>query len=157
MLNLYSLQRRRERFCIITIWKIANNLYPNQLNLEFYNTRRFGIKCRRKVYRTTRVHIKTLQFNSFASIGPALFNCIPRRVKDKETLPTFKTALDKFLRTIPDEPPVSGYTTLNGNSIVEWAGSGHLSLIDALEPDDTRTDQSVQLNDGDATDLMAAS
>ena len=60
-LNLYSLQRRRERFCIITIWKIANGFHPNQLNLQFYDTPRFGKKCRRKIYKSKRVHIKTIQ------------------------------------------------------------------------------------------------
>ena len=129
-LKLYSLQRRRERFCIITMWKIANDQCPNQLNLEFYDTHRFGIKCRRKNYNSTiRVHIKTLQQNSFPSIGPALFNCIPKSIKNKETLTSFKSALDKWLRSLPDEPPISGYITQNGNSILEWVGSGHYSLV----------------------------
>lgn len=129
-LNLYSLQRRRERFCMITMWKISQNLHPNQLDLEFYETHRFGVKCRRKQFKTKKVHIKTIQHNSFSSIGPALFNCIPRRIKEKETLTSFKAALDKFLKSIPDTPPLSGYPTVNGNSILDWAGGGHYSLFD---------------------------
>ena len=160
-LNLYSLQRRRERFCIITMWKIANNLHPNQLNLEFYPTKRFGIKCRRKLFKTKRSHIRTIQHNSFSSIGPALFNCVPRYIKEKESLPTFKAALDKFLRNIPDTPPISGYPTMNGNSILEWSGSGHCNLAGTSA---RSTEDVVQYSglptvhsDGDATVPVVAS
>ena len=126
VLNLYSLQRRRERFCIITLWKIANNLHPNILNLDFYDTPRFGLKCRRKVSKAKRVHTRTLQHNSFTSTAPALFNTIPKSIKDKTTLSAFKSSLDKYLQTIPDLPPISGYPIQNGNSLLEWRGrSGH--------------------------------
>ena len=131
-LKLYSLQRRRERFCIITIWKILNDLHPNQLNLQFYNTPRFGTKCRRKISKAKRVHTRTLHYNSFPSIAPALFNTIPKIVKEKESLSSFKAALDKHLQSIPDTPPISGYPSLNGNSLLEWAGGGgrgHYSLV----------------------------
>ena len=155
-LKLYSLQRRRERFSIITMWKIANDQCPNQLDLEFYNTHRFGIKCRRKLYNsTTRVHIKTLRQNSFASIGPALFNCIPKSVKNKETLISFKSALDKWLKLLPDEPPISGYVTQNGNSVLEWVGSGHYSLVNFDEGGDTVAREGPIY--GDATVTVAAS
>ena len=124
-LNLYSLQRRRERFVIITIWKIANNLHPNQLDLQFYNTPRFGLKCRRKTLKTsTRAHINTLYHNSFPSVGPALFNTLPMALKSKSTLISFKASLDKYLETIPDLPPIPGYPIINGNSLLEWVGQG---------------------------------
>jgi hypothetical protein len=126
-LKIYSLQRRRERFAIITVWKILNGLHPNQLHLDFYETHRFGIKCRRRVSKAKRVHIRTLYHNSFASNGPALFNTIPKEVKEKKTLPSFKSALDQFLKSMPDRPPIAGYPFLNGNSIMEWTGSGHHS------------------------------
>ena len=128
-LRLYSLQRRRERFTIITIWKIANNLHPNQLNLEFYNTYRHGLRCRSKVSKSKRVHLRTLYNNSFASRGPALFNTIPKAVKDKTSLASFKSALDRYLGTIPDTPPISGYPFQNGNSLLEWKENGHYSLV----------------------------
>ena len=77
-----------------------------------------------------RVHIRTLHYNSFASVGPALFNAIPKKIKAKETLTSFKAALDKYLKSIPDKPPISGYPVLNGNSITEWTASGHYSPDD---------------------------
>ena len=154
-LNLYSLQRRRERFCMITMWKISQNLYPNQLNIEFYNTARFGVKCRRKILKTKKFHIKTLQYNSFSSIGPALFNIIPKTIKEKGTLNSFKSGLDKFLQTIPDTPPLSGYPTLNGNSILDWAAGGHLSLIESSTW--TIREESDAQNYGDAAAAVVAS
>lgn len=126
-LKIYSLQRRRERFAIITVWKIMNGLHPNHLKLDFYETPRFGVKCRRPISKAKRVHTRTLYNNSFASNAPALFNSIPKKVKDKGTLSTFKSALDKHLTSIPDRPPISGYPFLNGNSILEWTGSIHRS------------------------------
>ena len=131
-LNLYSLQRRRERFCIITVWKILNGLHPNQINLNFYTTPRFGVKCRRQISKAKRLHIRTLHYNSFASIGPALFNTIPKATKEKESLSSFKSSLDKYLQSIPDKPPTPGYPFLNGNSLLEWSGSRHYSPLDLM-------------------------
>ena len=34
-LQIMSLQRRRERQILILVWKIKNNLIPNDINLEF--------------------------------------------------------------------------------------------------------------------------
>ena len=129
----------------------------NHLNLQFYDTSRFGKRCRRKLYKSKRVHVKTIQHNSFASIGPALFNCVPKQIKEKESLLSFKTALDKFLRSVPDEPPISGYPNQNGNTILEWAGSGHCSHfeIQTYNTDSSDEETSV-LCDGDATAVVAS-
>ena len=148
ILGLYSLQRRRERFCIITVWKIANGLHPNIVNLDFYPTPRFGLKCRRKMSKAKSIHTRTLQHNSFTSIGPALFNTIPKIIKDKSTLSAFKSSLDKYLKSIPDLPPVSGYPTLNGNSLLEWRGrSGHYCVNAAV----------LGSKDGEATEPVVSS
>ena len=155
-LKLYSLQRRRERFAIITMWKIANNLHPNQLNLEFYKTHRFGIKCRIKTSKATRVHIRTLYHNSFVSRGPALYNIIPKEVKEKTTISTFKHALDSYLQAIPDLPPISGYPFLNGNSLLEWERSGHCSVHSSKVDDEMSSSDIVRYN-GDAATMTVAS
>ena len=44
-LNLMSLQRRRERFIIITIWKIFNGISPNDLNIQKYTSARRGLRA----------------------------------------------------------------------------------------------------------------
>ena len=34
---------------------------------------------------------------------------------------TFKSALTKYLLTIPDTPPVVGYVGVNSNSLLDWS------------------------------------
>ena len=122
-LGLYSLQRRRERYIIITVWKMAVGLTKNFLNLEFYNTRRFGVKCRVKLSKAMG-HIKTVRNNYFTATGPSLFNCVPKDVKANKKLANFKSDLDKFLQNIPDTPPLPGYICQNTNSIRDWCAQG---------------------------------
>ncbi|KAK3863854.1 hypothetical protein Pcinc_030407 [Petrolisthes cinctipes] len=44
--------------------------------------------------------------------GPKSFNALPKEVRSVTgcSVDNFKSGLDKFLYTIPDEPPVPGYT-----------------------------------------------
>ncbi|KAK3867132.1 hypothetical protein Pcinc_027379 [Petrolisthes cinctipes] len=43
--------------------------------------------------------------------GPKSFNALPKEVSVTGcSVDNFKSGLDKFLYTIPDEPPVPGYT-----------------------------------------------
>ena len=124
-LKLYSLQRRRERYAIVMMWKMAIGLTKNFLNLEFYNTQRFGMKCHIKLAKTSAPrHVQTLRNNYFTAVGPSLFNCIPGSVKCKDKLQTFKSALDRYLQNIPDLPPIPGYNFPNKNSIVDWVHGG---------------------------------
>ena len=46
ILGLMSLQRRRERFIIITVWKIINEVIPNELNFTTVSSERRGIKVK---------------------------------------------------------------------------------------------------------------
>ena len=50
-----------------------------------------------------RQNIKTLRDNSFSTNGPRLFNLLPKELKEIETLPIFKSHLDKFLKNFPDD------------------------------------------------------
>jgi hypothetical protein len=118
-LKLYSLQRRRERFIAIHIWKIYSKLAPNDADFQFYNHIRLGPKCRRINYPCRVASIKTLRFNSFSCIGPRLFNSIPGYIKNSTNLATFKSRLDKLLQTLPDEPPTPGYRSSHSNSLLE--------------------------------------
>ena len=96
-LKIPSLQRRRERYQIIHIWKIAKSLIPNDLNLQFYNTSRYGQKCKIPKYNYRQKHLSTLKFNSFFSRGPALFNILPENIKSSKSLAVLKIRLRKFL------------------------------------------------------------
>ena len=116
-LRLYSLQRRRERYTIIHLWKVYKGLSPNDLDLIFYEHQRLGPQCKRPKINGS-AHTDTLKFNSFVSRGPALFNIIPKVVKCVKTedpncdeAQRFKNSLDKFLKRFPDTPPTPPLAT----------------------------------------------
>ena len=44
-LKLMSLQRRRERYTILMMWKILHNVVPNCSNIKFTNTSRHGTRA----------------------------------------------------------------------------------------------------------------
>ena len=122
-LDLYSLQRRRERYDLIHIWKIQKEIIQNDLQLQFYYNERQGWKCRRNIIQTRKRKLSTIRYNSFTSRAAALFNTIPKSVKNAKSLAAFKSRLDKYLRAIPDCPPVHGYVRRNDNSILDWANT----------------------------------
>lgn len=123
-LRLYSLQRRRERYQVIHMWKIYKEIIPNDLVFEFYSSRSHGIKCRRPKLNLKNKRISTLRNNYFTSVGPALFNAIPSSITSSKSLNIFKSKLDKFLHLIPDTPPLPNYVSQNHNSILEWNTGG---------------------------------
>ena len=113
-LKIQSLQRRRERFIIISMWKIINGVMPNDLCIQFSNTPRRGIKAKvppLDMKATQRA--RTLYENSFAVIGPRLWNTIPHNITTKTNKDSFKVALSKYMDQIPDEPPIDGFTRYN--------------------------------------------
>ena len=118
-LKLYSLQRRRERFCIIHAWKIKHGLAPNDVALEFYDNPRLGNQCRRKPLTSRIASIRSLRSNFFSHSAPRLYNVIPGYIKSKPNLDTFKRALDTLLQKLPDCPPTPGYVAPNNNSLPE--------------------------------------
>ena len=123
-LSLYSLQRRRERYSIILLWKIDHNIMPNFSNIVFQESARRGTTCIRPIGSSKYSSINTMRFNSFTSVASGLYNVVPKNIKSISTLERFKAALDKFLQTFPDTPPTPGYLGANRNSLLEWAGSG---------------------------------
>ena len=139
-LNLYSLQRRRERYIAIYVYKISQKMVPNDINLEFYDTNRFGLKCRQLKLPASTTHISTVRKNSFRSTGPALFNILPCVIKEASSLEQFKSRLDTFLKNIPDLPPTHGYPSLNRNTIVEWV-SGNYNFQEIIQ---TLADRSIR-------------
>ena len=112
-LGLYSLQRRRERYCIIYTWKILENMVPCPSSkglpaVETHLNPRLGRLCTRRAITATSHRLKTLEAESFINFGPKLFNCLRRHVRDiaKCNTDAFKRQLDNFLKELPDEPSV---------------------------------------------------
>ena len=149
-LKIPSLQRRRERFQIIHIWKISKGIIPNDLNLQFYQTSRFGMKCKIPKYNPRQRHLSTIKTESFFSKGPALYNIIPEKIKSSQSLNSFKSNLQKFLDKIPDNPPLPNYVARNNNSLLEWVtGSNHMTVgvddEEPLTPDGDRSQMDVAI------------
>ena len=119
-INLQSLQRRRERYCLIHMWKIVNNIAPNDLCFEFYSNARRGIKASLKPILQVGSKYQTLRDNSFAHVGPKLWNILPKNVSEETSLSGFKISLAKFLEKYPDKPPVPGLAYINNNSILNY-------------------------------------
>ena len=114
-LGLYSQQRRRERYRTIYLWKVLEGEVPNPAPhaLQPYITERGGRRATRKCLPTRAPEkIRTLLSNSLTYDGPKSFNALPKEVRNITgcSVGKFKSGLDKFLSTIPDEPPVQGYT-----------------------------------------------
>ena len=97
------------------MWKILEGQVPNPkpLELQPYTTERNGRKCTRNSLPTRAPErIRTLLAASLVHEGPKIFNALPKEVRNITGCPVekFKSGLDKFLWTVPDEPPVPGYT-----------------------------------------------
>jgi len=136
-LNLYSLERRRERYIIIYIWKIINKLVPNlstdpSTAITTKEHPRHGITCIiRNIPRTAPARISSISSASLSVRGCKLFNCLPklvRGIKDS-TVDHFKKHLDSFLKKIPDQPCLPHYYKMaRSNCLIH-----QLEVISALQ------------------------
>ena len=136
ILNIMSLQRRRERFIIITVWKIINNIMPNDLDFIITTNDRRGIKVKvPPLRREATQRAQTLYEGSFAVVGPRLWNTLPCRVSKITNKTTFKTALTKYLSQIPDLPPVDGCASRN--SLLDL---NRKNLLGGCSPDEASCD-----------------
>ena len=125
-LKLMSLQRRRERYIILMMWKTYHNIVPNSCSIEFVETSRYGTKAVvPSLSKSSSLRNQTLYDSSFAVKGPKLWNKVPSEVKAEKTFASFKVSLSKFLALIPDNPPVSGYTCSWSNSLVDYTLTRH--------------------------------
>ena len=124
-LNLYSLERRRERYVVLYAFKIIKNLVPNfqdeRFQIKTYYSVRGGLLCRiPTISRAPTAKIRNQIENSFAVQAPKLFNSLPADMrKFQGSFPVFKSKLDKFLSKVPDKPCTPGYhQPAASNSIV---------------------------------------
>ena len=114
---------------LVYIWKVLEEIVPN-CGLETQNeSEMLGRTCTvPKLKGTTKT--KNLRDNSFQSLGPKLFNALPKELRNitKVTVDDFKQELDNYLKQIPDEPKIAGLTpscsnsnSEPSNSIVHWS------------------------------------
>ena len=128
--GIFSLQRRRERYQIIYVWKILEELVPSLENVKRFSnfSDRGGRTCTvPSVNRNAPKKIQTLRESSFSVNGTRLFNVLPKKLRNLTNCPVseFKANLDRFLKLIPDQPIVPGYTMNNqfrSNSLLDLRG-----------------------------------
>ena len=131
-LKMNSQQRRFERYKILYIWKILENIAPNcGIEVQNETNTRIGRSCKiRKMKGPPK--IRTIRDSSFQCSGPRLFNSLPKEIRNLTniTITDFKEHLDSYLTQIPDEPKVSGLTpscltpdARPTNSLVHWIPS----------------------------------
>ena len=113
-LSLMSLQRRRERYIILHMWKVLHSITSNDLNIEFVHRPRLGHQAKVPVRNrsSSAFHLSAYE-HSFAVMGPKLWNCIPYVLNTIQDFPSFKRKLTVFLLSLPDTPPARGYTQAN--------------------------------------------
>lgn len=117
-LKLMSLQRRRERYTILMVFKILHNISPNDIDMIFTHSDRRGIQVKvPKICKDAKLRYRSQYDSSFAVKGPMLWNRIPAHITTKPTLDSFKSSLTTWLYSLPDRPPIQG--TSSRNSILD--------------------------------------
>ena len=120
-LNILSLQRRRERYMVIHVWKVLNEVVPNSTGLLFTQNPRLGIRaCVPRYNYSAQKSISGPYDTSFGVRGAQLWNSLPRAVRESISLLELKQSLGSYLSTIPDRPPVRGYRVEHSNSLLDW-------------------------------------
>ena len=122
-LGLYSLQRIREWYCIIYIWKIIEGLAPHFSNpiTSTFSGRR-GRSC--VISHVNVGLVGTLSYNSFRWRSIRLFNSLPMHLRSISSCSVlrFKTQLDIFLGSVEDLPCLPGFNnSLDGGDCRWWS------------------------------------
>ena len=124
-LKLLSLERRRERYLIIMLFKIGIEYVVNPgLVVEVDQRGRWRYHRKFTTDNNIPAWIRSARNNGFHSNGPLLFNNLPSHLrvrKDPATDPrqgrklinSFKTKLDSFLAGIEDDPGTRANSLLN--------------------------------------------
>ena len=114
-MGLYPQQRRRERYQAIYVWKILEKLGldPTSSLLHPKLNPHTEPTCERQTLSThAPQRIKTLLASSLSHNSPVILNALPKKIRNLTgcSVDKFKRELDNFLRMLPDEPTVLGYT-----------------------------------------------
>ena len=117
-LDLFSLQRRRERYILICMWRILHGAIPNP-NIQFRPRSRLGIQAVTPSLVTARTASQSRYDTTFAVVAPKLWNALPSQLTTMESAAKFKNHLTIFLKNLDDMPPTSGYVRTHDNSLPE--------------------------------------
>ena len=121
-LNIYSQERRRERFDIIFLWKLSQGLAEGYDVTWSYSERRGRMAVPKTIVKNIPAKVRRMRESSFGVRGPLLFNLLPKNLRNENSgdLLLFKNHLDIFLSTIPDQPTTPGLIrAANSNSLLD--------------------------------------
>ena len=121
-LSLYSQERRRERYQIIFLWKVAQGLVQGYKATFTTNDRRGRLMVLAPLCNQAPTAVKNARESSLQVRGAKLFNSIPRDIRDTMTGTTemFKNRLDDWLSRIPDQPTIPGrQRAASSNSLLD--------------------------------------
>ena len=127
LLNLYSIQRMRDRYQIIYLWKKIGELVSHlSTPITFTYSERRDRSC--VVSHVNMGRLGTLSYNSLRWRSITMFNKLPKYVRIVSScfVYKFKSQLDKHLRNMVDLPCQSGFNNsldggdcLNGGHYTE--------------------------------------
>ena len=131
-LKLYSQERRRERYLIIFMWKISQELVSGY-NVQFSSTySRTGRKAIIPPLVTSAPsRVKQARERSLKVKGAQLFNLMPLHLRNSDhgDILMFKNHLDLYICDIPDQPTRSGLTrAAQSNSLLHQVPIYELSF-----------------------------
>ena len=111
-LQIYSAERRRDRYMLLYIFKIIHRRVPNPGLSYKWTLRRGKVLLTPPVPSSKASRAATLLHHSFTRRAPRLFNAIPqslRNLPDNTPINIIKNKIDVFLKEITDEPRIPGY------------------------------------------------
>ena len=120
-LKIYSLQIRRDRYCIIYVWKIIEGLVPNFSKpiVCSYSERR-GRSC--IISHVNVGRLGSLAYNSFRLRVIRFFNAMPKYIRciSSCSVVSFKSKLDFYLKNIINLPGMPGFSnSLDAGDILQ--------------------------------------
>ena len=132
-LGMYSQERRRERYMIIFLWKLAEKLVQGYKQDFVQNPRRGRLAVIHHPPTHQPPAVRKAREASLPCRGSKLFNLIPRELRGMSgTVLQFKVSLDVWLSTIPDQPTVNGrQRAAKTNSLIDQVPM-HQQCIDPL-------------------------
>ena len=132
-LGMYSQERRRERYMIIFLWKLAEKLVQGYKQDFVQNPRRGRLAVIHHPPTHQPPVVRKAREASLPCRGSKLFNLIPRELRGMSgTVLQFKVSLDVWLSTIPDQPTVNGrQRAAKTNSLIDQVPM-HQQCIDPL-------------------------
>jgi hypothetical protein len=111
VLRLYSQERRRERYMIIFVWKISQELVSGYTLPFTSSSNRTGRKVvPAAVPQSAAPAVRQARAGTLAVRGAQLFNAMPVSIRNSDhgDVLMFKNHLDIYLQNIPDQPTVAG-------------------------------------------------